>query len=107
MAINYRVDKVRFRAAVPVGGHVRATAKVLSCRVRPRELLELALNVSVELRGSTTPACTLVHTALHQVAAEATLPVIRGAAGDSSATDTPEQALAPVPGGMERNIEVN
>ncbi|WP_197320827.1 MaoC family dehydratase [Saccharomonospora sp. NB11] len=105
MAVNYRIDKVRFRAPVPVGAKVRASAKVHQCRVRPRGYLELALAVTVELADSTAPACSLVFTTLHQVRDDASLPVALGA----SAPATPSSRSSAPAGadGTERNAEVN
>lgn len=52
-SINYRVDKVRFRAPAPVGCEVRAGVEIVSVRNRPRGFLEVALGVTLEQRDGT------------------------------------------------------
>ncbi|HXV94390.1 MAG TPA: MaoC family dehydratase [Pseudonocardia sp.] len=72
--INFRVDRVRFRAPVPVGSRVRSGATLTGARVRPRELLELTLAITVDVEHGTGPACTLDHTRLYGVRPDAPLP---------------------------------
>lgn len=56
MGINYGSDKVRFPAPVPVGGRVRAGIELVS--VEPSSLgYTVATQVTIELEGSTKPAC--------------------------------------------------
>jgi acyl dehydratase len=48
-AINYRIDRVRFRTPVPIGARIRAGAATLfAVRPRPRGLLEVGTAVTVE-----------------------------------------------------------
>ena len=54
--VNYGLNKVRFPAAVPVGGRVRLQASVTSVRETPGGA-ELLLALTVELEGSQKPAC--------------------------------------------------
>ncbi|WP_055695412.1 MaoC family dehydratase [Streptomyces prasinopilosus] len=75
LGLNYRVDRVRFPAVLPVGARVRALAHVKSVRVRPRDFLEVVLAVSVTAEGQSAPVCTVDHTRLYRLAPGARLPV--------------------------------
>ncbi|WP_434599903.1 MaoC family dehydratase [Streptomyces sp. A5-4] len=75
LGLNYRVDRVRFPAPLPVGVRIRAGAHIKSVRVRPRDFLEVVLAVSVTAEGQSVPACTVDHARLYQLAPGATLPV--------------------------------
>jgi acyl dehydratase len=63
-AINHRVDRVRFRAPVPVGSNVRAGVRLASVRSRARSFLEVVVAVSIELEGGDL-ACTAEQTTLY------------------------------------------
>lgn len=65
--INYRLDKVRFPTPVRTGARLRAGATLTGVRVRPRELLELALAVRVHSDTDDLAVCTLNHTCLYRV----------------------------------------
>lgn len=54
--INYGLNRVRFPAAVPVGGSVRARVELSGARRRGTGV-EATFTVAVELRGSDRPAC--------------------------------------------------
>lgn len=56
--LNYGANKVRFPAPVPVGSRVRAGAEVTS--LTPISLgYQFAVTVTIELEGSTKPACVV------------------------------------------------
>ena len=55
-AINYRLNKVRFYAPVPVGSRLRARAKLLQARQRAGALL-LTSEIRIEAEGQRKPAC--------------------------------------------------
>jgi acyl dehydratase len=60
MSINYGLNKVRFPAPVPVGGRVRArfTLKSLTpVDSGPGRGVQLVSTVTIELEGSSRPAC--------------------------------------------------
>jgi len=54
--INYGMNKVRFKAMVPVGSKVRVRATLKSARKRAGAL-QFILNVNVEVEGQKRPAC--------------------------------------------------
>jgi acyl dehydratase len=54
--VNYGLNKVRFPAAVPVGGRVRARVELAGARTRAAGV-EATFTVTTELRGSRRPAC--------------------------------------------------
>lgn len=54
--INYGLNKVRFPAAVPVGGSVRARVDLVGARTKASGV-EATFSVATELRGSARPAC--------------------------------------------------
>jgi acyl dehydratase len=54
--VNYGVDKVRFPAAVPVGGRVRGNVR-LEAAEDVRGGVQTAMVITVELEGSEKPAC--------------------------------------------------
>ncbi len=55
-ALNYGVNKVRFPAAVPVGGRVRGVVRLVRAEQRPAGI-EAVFTVVFELDGSDRPAC--------------------------------------------------
>jgi len=55
-ALNYGVNKVRFPAAVPVGGRVRGVVRLLRAEQRAAGI-EAVFTVVFELDGSDRPAC--------------------------------------------------
>jgi acyl dehydratase len=61
MTVNYGLDKVRFPSPVPVGCKVRLTLKVLSVEERPDGSKVLHSEATVEVDGSSKPAC-VAHT---------------------------------------------
>jgi acyl dehydratase len=54
--VNYGLNKVRFPAAVPVGGSLRARVELAAARSRATGV-EATFAVTTELRGSPRPAC--------------------------------------------------
>ena len=58
LAINQGLDKVRFKAPVPVGSRVRARVSVAGHRRRGRQFVELVLELVYELEGSSDVPCT-------------------------------------------------
>ncbi|MBJ7471440.1 MAG: MaoC family dehydratase [Solirubrobacteraceae bacterium] len=63
-ALNYGVDKVRFKAPVPSGSRVRGHVGVASVRRRGRHFTELVLDLRFELEGSDVVPCTAQVTTL-------------------------------------------
>lgn len=57
MGVNYGLNKVRFTAPVPVGSRVRGRMKLLECKPIDNNGMQMAWEVTVELEGSTKPAC--------------------------------------------------
>jgi acyl dehydratase len=57
MTVNYGLDKVRFPSPVPVGSRVRVSVKVLSVEERPGGSTLLHSEATVEVDGSSRPAC--------------------------------------------------
>jgi acyl dehydratase len=56
MGINYGLDSVRFITPVPVGGRIRASARVGDVAGDDNRT-RISLSVTVELEGSARPAC--------------------------------------------------
>jgi|TARA_B110000914_G_C15488690_1_gene459413 acyl dehydratase len=54
--INYGMNKVRFKAMVPVNSKVRVRATLKSARKRAGAL-QFILNITVEVEGQKRPAC--------------------------------------------------
>lgn len=65
-ALNYGVDKVRFKAPVPVGSRVRGHVSVASMRRRGAQFSELVLDLTYEIEGSDAVPCTAQITTLLQ-----------------------------------------
>ncbi|MEU5347672.1 MULTISPECIES: MaoC family dehydratase [unclassified Streptomyces] len=63
-AVNHRVERVRFRAPVPVGAKLRASVNLLSVRPRPRGFTEAVVAVAIELEDQRI-ACTAEQTTLY------------------------------------------
>ncbi|WP_320779709.1 MaoC family dehydratase [Streptomyces sp. CRN 30] len=63
-AVNHRVDRVRFRAPVPVGAKLRASVRLLSVRPRPRGFTEVVISVAIELEDGRI-ACTAEQSTLY------------------------------------------
>ena len=57
MGVNYGLNKVRFTAPVPVGGRVRGRMVLLACDPIEGNGMQMTWRVTVELEGSTRPAC--------------------------------------------------
>ncbi|RMF95948.1 MAG: MaoC family dehydratase [Gammaproteobacteria bacterium] len=55
-AINYGLNKVRFKNMVPAGSRVRLRARVLSARKRAGAL-QMVLENTIEIEGQSRPAC--------------------------------------------------
>lgn len=55
-AVNYGLERVRFRAPVPAGGRVRGSAVVREVRDLPAGVL-VTVRVKVEVAGSALSAC--------------------------------------------------
>jgi len=56
MAINYGLNKVRFLAAVPSGGRIRARSELVDATKVDDHTVNLAVKHTVELDGSEKPA---------------------------------------------------
>jgi acyl dehydratase len=54
--VNAGFDRVRFRAAVPVGSRLRGTARLLDAR-RLAEGARVRIQITAEIEGSAKPAC--------------------------------------------------
>jgi acyl dehydratase len=62
MGVNYGVDKVRFPAPVRVGSTVRASAEladVTDVTGGATDVLQTTMTVTIEIDGSTKPACVI------------------------------------------------
>ena len=57
MGVNYRLNKVRFTAPVPVGSRLRARMKLLSADPIDNNGLQMAWEVIVEREGADRPVC--------------------------------------------------
>ncbi len=57
MSVNYGLEKVRFPSPVPVGSKIRLTAEVLSVEEIKGEGVQMTLAFTVQIDGSTKPAC--------------------------------------------------
>ena len=57
MGINYGANKVRFLNPVPVGSRLRASIEVAEVKRLPNDGAQVTWNVTVELEGSSKPAC--------------------------------------------------
>jgi acyl dehydratase len=57
MSVNYGLEKVRFPSPVPVGSKIRLTAEVLSVEEIKGDGVQMALTFTVQIDGSTKPAC--------------------------------------------------
>jgi acyl dehydratase len=56
MAINYGLNKVRFLAAVPSGGRIRARSELIDSEKVGDTMVNLTVRQTVELDGSDKPA---------------------------------------------------
>ncbi|HME48187.1 MaoC family dehydratase [Mycobacterium sp.] len=56
MAINYGLNKVRFLAAVPAGGRIRARSELIDATKVDDNTVNLAVKHTIELDGSEKPA---------------------------------------------------
>ena len=56
MAINYGLNKVRFLAAVPAGGRIRARSELVDAEKVSDTMVNLTVRQTVELDGSDKPA---------------------------------------------------
>ena len=56
MAINYGLNKVRFLAAVPSGGRIRARSELVDAEKVGDTMVNLTVRQTVELDGSDKPA---------------------------------------------------
>lgn len=56
MAINYGLDKVRFIAAVPSGGRIRARSELIDASKVDDNTVNLTVKNTIELDGSIKPA---------------------------------------------------
>jgi acyl dehydratase len=57
MSINYGLDKVRFPAPVPVGAKIRLNGKVAEVEEVKGDGVQITIDFTVEIEGSTKPAC--------------------------------------------------
>lgn len=56
MAINYGLNKVRFLAAVPAGGRIRARSELVDAEKVGDTMVNLTVRQTIELDGSDKPA---------------------------------------------------
>jgi acyl dehydratase len=56
MGVNYGTNKVRFTSPVPVGSEIRAGATLASAE-EVANGIQIAMDVTVEIKGTTKPAC--------------------------------------------------
>ena len=56
MAINYGLNKVRFLAAVPSGGRIRARSELVDAEKVGDNMVNLTVRQTIELDGSDKPA---------------------------------------------------
>ena len=56
MAINYGLNKVRFLAAVPSGGRIRARSELVDAEKVGNAMVNLTVRQTIELDGSDKPA---------------------------------------------------
>jgi acyl dehydratase len=56
MAINYGLNKVRFLAAVPAGGRIRARSELVDAAKVGDTMVNLTVRQTIELDGSDKPA---------------------------------------------------
>jgi acyl dehydratase len=56
MAINYGLNKVRFLAAVPSGGRIRARSELVEAAKAGEGMVNLTVRQTIELDGSEKPA---------------------------------------------------
>jgi acyl dehydratase len=59
MAINYGLNKVRFLAAVPAGGRIRARSELLDVAKVDDSTVNLTVKHTIELDGSDKPAAVV------------------------------------------------
>ncbi|MBO4269598.1 MaoC family dehydratase [Microbispora triticiradicis] len=57
MSVNYGLEKVRFPSPVRVGARIRLAATVVSVQEVPGNGVQMLLDFTVEVEGSTKPAC--------------------------------------------------
>jgi acyl dehydratase len=55
MAVNYGLNKVRFLAAVPAGGRIRARSELLDAAKVGDTMVNLTVRQTIELEGSDKP----------------------------------------------------
>ena len=57
MGVNYGLNRVRFMSPVPVGSRLRGRVKLIAAEDIANDGKQLTFEVTVELEGSTKPAC--------------------------------------------------
>ena len=57
MAVNYGLDKVRFRSPVPVNSKIRAERTLLGVETKAPDTLQLKQQITVQIDGQDKPAC--------------------------------------------------
>ena len=57
MSINYGMEKVRFPSPVPVDSRIRLRAEVISVEDVSGNGVQMDMNFTIEVEGSTKPAC--------------------------------------------------
>ncbi len=55
--VNYGIDKMRLREAVPVGSRLRLSAVIKNVRNMPNGAARVTLGLAFELEGARRPAC--------------------------------------------------
>jgi acyl dehydratase len=58
LTINYGIEKMRLTAPVPAGSRVRLVGSIRSVRETPGGAVRVGFQLSLELEGSTKPACS-------------------------------------------------
>ncbi len=57
MSVNYGLNRVRFTSPVPVGSELRARFRLTSLEELPQGGMQMALEATVERKGSDKPVC--------------------------------------------------
>jgi acyl dehydratase len=58
LGVNYGTGRVRFDAALPVGGRVQGTAVLVACDDVPGGV-QTTIRITMEVEGGTKPACVV------------------------------------------------
>ena len=55
--VNYGIDKLRLREAIPVDSRLRLSAVIKNVRNMPNGAARVTLGLSIDLEGARRPAC--------------------------------------------------